>query len=170
MLILRRQTTISLGGLSQTFNGTPRQVTVTTQPAGVPVAVTYNGSLTPPSAVGNYTVVASVTDSNYSGTITGVMAITAAPGPNSLAKIPSGPGDPGAENLLILSWDSVSSPVTLFHSSDLISWEEFGTTDGSTNAMVLPNKPGAHFFRATVENADGFQGVPLKLRPQTSMP
>jgi len=58
--------TLSLSDLNQTYDGTPRAVTVTTDPAGLNVAVTYNGDATVPTEVGSYTVVATLADTNYS--------------------------------------------------------------------------------------------------------
>ena len=61
---------ITLGGLTQTYDGSPKSVTVTTNPAGLNYTVTYNGSTTAPTAIGNYTVVVTINDPNYTGTIT----------------------------------------------------------------------------------------------------
>ncbi len=41
---------------SQIYDGAPKPVTVSTVPAGLPTLVTYNASITPPSAVGAYFV------------------------------------------------------------------------------------------------------------------
>jgi hypothetical protein len=68
---------IFFGTLSFTYDGSPKIVSVTTNPAGLSVVVTYNGSQTPPSAVGSYMVVATVTDPNYGGTAYGSMTIAA---------------------------------------------------------------------------------------------
>ncbi len=59
--------TLTPASLSQTYDGTPRSATVTTSPAGVATSVTYNGASSAPTAAGNYTVVATITDPNYSG-------------------------------------------------------------------------------------------------------
>ena len=59
--------TLSLGNLAQTFDGDPKPVTVTSDPPGVAYAVTYDGLPDAPSAVGSYPVVATITDSNYTG-------------------------------------------------------------------------------------------------------
>lgn len=67
--------TVVLEELSQTFDGTPRSVSVTTTPAGLTTEVTYNGSATPPTNAGTYTVVATVTDTNYDGTATETLTI-----------------------------------------------------------------------------------------------
>lgn len=59
------------------YDGTPKLPTVTTDPSGLPVAVTFNGSTTPPTGPGTYAVVATVTDPNYRGTTTGTLVISA---------------------------------------------------------------------------------------------
>jgi hypothetical protein len=66
---------VTLSNLTQTFDGGPKPVTVTTSPAGLSYAAVYNGSATVPSAIGNYTVAVSVTDPNYTGSATGSLNI-----------------------------------------------------------------------------------------------
>ena len=72
--------TLTLTNLTQAFDGTPRPVTVTTTPAGVTgVAVTYNGSSTPPTNAGSYAIVASLTNNNYQASnATGTLVIVSA--------------------------------------------------------------------------------------------
>lgn len=67
---------IALSNLTQAYDGTPRPATVTTTPSGVTTSVTYNGDSTAPTAVGNYPVVATLADSNYTGVpATGTLAV-----------------------------------------------------------------------------------------------
>lgn len=68
-------TAVSLGGLSAIYDGTPKAVTVTTNPVGLNVIVTYNGSTTPPNAPGSYAVVATINDRTYQGSATGTLSI-----------------------------------------------------------------------------------------------
>ncbi len=81
---------VALGGLTQPFDGAPKPVTVTTNPAGLAVAVTYDGSAMPPTAVGTYAVVATVNDPDYSGSTAGTLTIadTVAPVITSLTAWP----------------------------------------------------------------------------------
>lgn len=58
------------------YDGAPIEVSVTTSPAGVPVTVTYNGSTTAPTLPGTYQVVATSSDPNYTGSVTGTLVIT----------------------------------------------------------------------------------------------
>lgn len=67
LIVNKATAVISLSNLTQLYDGTPKSVTVTTNPANVTgVLVTYNGSTTAPAAPGSYAVVATLTNSNYS--------------------------------------------------------------------------------------------------------
>ena len=69
--------TVELSNLSQTYDGSAKPATVTTTPAGLTVGITYDGSATVPTAVGTYSVIATISDVNYSGTASGTLTITA---------------------------------------------------------------------------------------------
>ena len=76
--------TVALSNLSQTYNGSPEAATVSTEPGGLTVAITYDdGTTTVASAIaptnaGYYTVKATVQDLNYIGTQTGTLVIAQA--------------------------------------------------------------------------------------------
>jgi len=70
---------LTFGNLAQIADGTAKNVTFATSPSGLSARVTYNGSATAPSAVGSYTVMATVTEANYQGSATGTLTIAAAP-------------------------------------------------------------------------------------------
>ena len=70
---------VTLGATAAAYNGVAKSMTVTTVPAGLAVAVTYNGSATLPTAAGTYAVVATVTDPNYTGRASGTLTITPPP-------------------------------------------------------------------------------------------
>ncbi len=67
--------TVTLGSLSQTFDGTAKAASATTTPAGKAVTFTYDGSPTAPTNAGSYTVVGTVNDANYTGTASGTLVI-----------------------------------------------------------------------------------------------
>ncbi|HEX4140498.1 MAG TPA: MBG domain-containing protein, partial [Candidatus Methylacidiphilales bacterium] len=74
---------VTLSGLQLTYNGSPRAVTVTTVPGGLPVTVTYSSatypaSTTPPTTPGTYTVVASVNQPSFVGSATGRLVVARA--------------------------------------------------------------------------------------------
>ncbi len=78
--VIKATATIVLSNLTQTADGHPRAVTVTTNPTGLATVVTYNGSTTVPSVAGTYAVVATVDDARYQGSATGSLVISAPPG------------------------------------------------------------------------------------------
>ena len=75
---VKASATVSLGILAFTYDGTPKATTATTSPLGKTVVITYNGSTTPPTAAGSYTVAATVNDTDYQGTATGTLVIAKA--------------------------------------------------------------------------------------------
>ena len=70
--------TVTLGNLAATYDGTPKAVTATTTPDGLQVDISYNGSATPPSAVGSYPVTATVNAAGYQGSASGTLVISKA--------------------------------------------------------------------------------------------
>ena len=68
--------TITPTSLSATYDGSPKAAAATTSPPGLTVTYTYDGSATPPTNIGSYTVVATVNDSNYQGTTSGTLIIS----------------------------------------------------------------------------------------------
>ena len=79
--------TLTLGNLTQTYDGTAKSASASTTPSGLAVNLTYNGSSSPAVKAGSYTVVGSITDSNYSGTATGTLAISKATGTLTLGNL-----------------------------------------------------------------------------------
>ena len=66
---------ISLENLTQFYDGTPKVPTAITDPAGLNVVFTYDGSPTPPVEVDDYTVVATIDDLTWAGATTGTLSI-----------------------------------------------------------------------------------------------
>jgi cyclophilin family peptidyl-prolyl cis-trans isomerase len=77
--------TVTLGSLSAGYDGKAHAATATTTPPGLNVTFTYNGGSTMPTALGSYTVVATINDSTHSGTATGTLIISKALAPDSVA-------------------------------------------------------------------------------------
>jgi hypothetical protein len=79
--ITQAPATVLLSNLAQNFTGSPLPVTVTTNPTGLSVTVLYSSASYPstttaPTAVGSYTVTATVANPNYSGMATGTLVIS----------------------------------------------------------------------------------------------
>jgi hypothetical protein len=69
---------ISIGNLSQEYNGSGKSASVETSPAGLSTIVTYNGSSTLPVNAGLYEVIVTVNGNNYIGTAEATLEITPA--------------------------------------------------------------------------------------------
>jgi len=70
--------TVTLGNLNQTYDGTAKSVTNTTSPPGLPVNLSYAGSLNPPTNAGSYQVIGTVANNNYVGSVTNSLVISPA--------------------------------------------------------------------------------------------
>jgi len=71
--------TVTLGSLSQTYNGTPRSATATTVPAGGTVLITYLGSAGAPANAGSYPVDATISDPNFqTSSVSGTLIVAKA--------------------------------------------------------------------------------------------
>ncbi|QTN32838.1 hypothetical protein HZ994_11025 [Akkermansiaceae bacterium] len=58
---------VTLGGLTRSYDGSPKPVSVTTSPPGMAYSITYGGSANPPTDAGIYPVVVAITEPNHSG-------------------------------------------------------------------------------------------------------
>jgi N-acetylneuraminic acid mutarotase len=78
---------VTLGNLSQVYDGAAKVVSVTTLPPGLTVIVTYNGSTNAPTNAGNYAVVATIDDPNYQGSASNALMIAQATAIVTLANL-----------------------------------------------------------------------------------
>ena len=69
---------VSVSGLSAVYNGSQKNVVVTTSPSGLATTITYNGSATAPVNAGSYAVLATINNSNYTGSASGNLVISTA--------------------------------------------------------------------------------------------
>ncbi|HUB25291.1 MAG TPA: MBG domain-containing protein [Tepidisphaeraceae bacterium] len=123
--IAKASATVNLGGLAQTYTGSPLSASATTAPSGLAVTFTYNGSPTAPTNAGSYAVVATVSNPNYSGTAGGTLVIAKA---NLVVTVNSTSRAYGAPN------PTFTSTVTGLASGDHIT-ESYSTT--ATQASLV---------------------------------
>lgn len=79
LVISKAPVTVNITNTSQRYDGTPKPVTVTTDPVGHTATVTYDGLSTVPSAAGDYAVVATVNEPNYAGSASTTLHILLLP-------------------------------------------------------------------------------------------
>ena len=78
LTISKASATISLSDLNQTYDGTSRVVTTTTAPSGLVSTLTYNDNPSAPINAGSFSVVATIIDSNYQGSVTDTLTVAKA--------------------------------------------------------------------------------------------
>jgi len=69
--INKAMATVNVSGTDQIYDGTAKQVTVSTSPNNLPVTIMYSGSSAAPTLAGDYSVMVTVTSPNYSGAASG---------------------------------------------------------------------------------------------------
>ena len=128
---------VILGNLSQTYDGDPKLVTATTNPAGLAVTITYDGGSMPPTEAGSYAVEATIMDVNYADSVAGILVVAQAISTVTLEfKF-----EPSGQISLI--WQtSVGWTDQVQYSDDLITW--FSDLPNST--FTSENSPGATTF------------------------
>ncbi len=125
---------ISFGDLAQTYDGTPRVVSVTTTPPGLTVDLSYDTAPEPPVNAGTYTLAASIADTNYTGTASDVLHVAKA-----IATITLGD--------LEQTYDGTPQPVTV--TTTPAGLETDVTYDGETEA---PSEIGSHDVLASIDD------------------
>jgi fibronectin type 3 domain-containing protein len=103
VLVNQANVTVTLGGLAQTYTGSPLAATAATTPAGLAVTLTYNGSAAPPTAASAYTVVATIADANYTGSASGTLTIAKAASSVTFSANPATPTQGQPANLTAIA-------------------------------------------------------------------
>ena len=135
LIISAAPATVTLDDLAQIYDGNPKPITAITNPTGLAVNITYDGSSEPPTAVGSYAVEVSVTGSNYVGSATSTLVVAQAIPALTFESQPSGQ--------ISLTWQT--SPGWTYqvqYSDDLITW--FNDLPSST--FTSDNSPGITTF------------------------
>ena len=170
LYVAKAEARIQLSDLTPAYDGTPKSATVTTTPPGLGVTVTYDGSAQAPSVAGVYDVVATVVDPDYQGSVLASLTISSG---GSTARGPSEPTAPdlqspgvppiSAQQTLSLTWGGNASGVTLWQSTNLLTWAPVtGCVISSNSVLVRPERERS-FFRATARNAEAEIPLPLRI-------
>ena len=122
---------ITLGNLSQTYDGTPHVASATTLPSGLSVTLTYNGSDTAPVNGGLYNVVAIINQPGYTGNIAGILAVAKA---NQTITFGAIAAKTNADPAFALSGNASSGLSVTYTSSN----PAVATVSGSTVTIVGP--------------------------------
>ncbi|NPV42288.1 MAG: hypothetical protein HPY72_13235 [Anaerolineae bacterium] len=151
------QITLDAATLSQTYDGSAKVVTATTNPSGLSYSITYDGAGTAPANAGSYAVVATITAVNYSGSDSGTLVIAKA---SSTTTVTGGTftydGNPHAASVSVtgagglnLAPDAIyscgSAPVDVADTPCTASYSYAGDTNhtGSSDSDTITITPAA---------------------------
>jgi pectin methylesterase-like acyl-CoA thioesterase len=143
---------VSLSNLNQTFTGSPIVPTVVTEPAGLNVTLTYNGSPTPPTALGSYNVVATIQDAVYQGTFSGTLVINPVSALVTLSKLyQTHDGNPKPVTVSVVpagtavnvTYNGSSTPPTNVGQYSVVATINDPNFQGGTSATLTIYAPGA---------------------------
>jgi hypothetical protein len=151
LVIGKAPATVTLGGLSKTYNGSAQGATATTNPAGLAVTFTYNGSTTAPTVAGSYTVVGAINDANYQGSAIGTLVIAKASTVVTLADLtktytggplsPTATTTPAGMTVVLTYGGSFNIPVNAGTYAVLATVDDpnfFGTASGTFTILKAP--------------------------------
>src|SRR5438445_8079789 len=170
LVVGKATATVTLGSLSQTYDGTPKSATATTTPPGLTVTFTYNGSSTPPTNAGSYTVVGTINDTNYSGNATGTLVIAkATPTVTVTGGTFTYDGNQHAATATAVGVDG----HTAVSGSFAFTYTPPGTSTAPTNASATPYAVSAAFTssNSNYNNTSGSASITInKATPTFSSP
>jgi uncharacterized protein len=136
LVVAKATATVTLGSLQATYDGSPKAATAATDPAGLPVELSYAGSSDAPITVGSYAVEAIVVDSNYTGAAFGTLVIRPVAASLSLSN-------------LLQPYDGTPRPVSV--TTDPAGLNVVVTYNGQPQAPITP---GAYQIDARVDDSN----------------
>ncbi len=166
---------IILGNLIQTFDGTPKLVTATTNPPGLGVAITYDNESVIPTNANSYSVEATITDPNYQGSASDTLVIeksTANIELAGLAQTYDGTPKPVTatttpDNLAVsLTYNGVSTPPTDAGTYTVVATVDDANHLGTTTQSLVIGKSTANIELAGL--AQTYDGTPKPVTATTT--
>jgi hypothetical protein len=136
--------TVTLGNLSQMYDGTAKTAKATTTPAGLTVDVTYNGSADAPMDAGSYTVIGTVNNPYYEGRATNTLVITGPAPPPAPPNMTLG----RTNNIITLNWPTNAMGLKLQSTPVLpaTNWQDVVASE-MTNSVNVTIGASNQFFR-----------------------
>jgi hypothetical protein len=167
LVISRASATVALSLLSQVYDGTAKAVRLSTTPAGLSFALTYNGGPRAPTNAGTCTVVGRITDSNYTGAATNTLAIARAKAAVAIANLVQAyDGTPKSVTVTTtprrlktsLTYNGKTQPPTRVARYAVIALvNDLNYYGGATNTLTIQkgNTPTSQFQGSTQLAVDG---------------
>ena len=153
--VSKMPTPVLLHDLDQTYDGTARIATATTEPTGLNVEITYDGLAWAPTNAGTYAVTGTVVEANWEGMATGLLTVAKADQTIDFAPIP----DQWTTNAvglfataysgLAVSFSVASGPAQIADFTNL-------TFTGTGSVAVVASQPGGANWNPAPEVTNEF--------------
>ena len=139
------------------FDDNPKSAIVTTDPANLPVQITYDGNGSAPSGPGQYEVVATVVNSVYTGTATSLITIQPPPAPTPVltASITEGPAP------LVVEFTNRSTGYIVY--SFIEAFDSEHVTIDPTSVEIEFEEPGTHEVVLTAKGIGGSRSASVMI-------
>jgi hypothetical protein len=124
---------VFLADLAQTYDGTARIASATTLPAGLTVAITYDGSATAPVAAGSYAVTGAVDDVLYAGSASDTLVVALPVLTATPATRPVG----AAAGTTTFAVANAGEGTMAYAASESVSWLNIDSGAAGTNAGTI---------------------------------
>jgi hypothetical protein len=141
LTVAKAVATIAIGDTAQPWDGTPRAVAVSTTPAGLgELLVTYDGSSTPPTEMGAYAVVATLTNGNYTAAASATLVV--GPVAQSIELAALSDTTYGAAGRALVASSSSGLPVRFTTSGPCTTDGSVVTATGAGTCVVTASQDG----------------------------
>ncbi len=165
LVITKKQAEVALENLSLIYDGEKRTVGAVTIPNGLAVRFAYNGSFESPRNAGVYSVVGTVSDTNYKGSVTNILVINKATTPilfsnlnqtyNGAARIPTAKVVPYGLAIVFSYNGSAQPPVNAGTYKVVGNIEDVNYSGSETNTLVIGKATPLVNWVNTLQSYDG---------------
>ena len=142
---------ISIAGLSQVYDGTPKSITVTTLPTATNLVVYSNPGGVAPTDAGSYTVTVTITDNNYSGSAAGTLVIAKAAQTVTLSSPPASVVPGVAFTLAATASSGLPVTLSVVSGNATISGNSVTVADASPVTLRATQAGGTNYTAATAD-------------------
>ncbi len=136
-----------MGDLAAVYDGSAKSVSVTTEPAGLLVSVTYAGSANAPTNAGSYEVIGTIAELNYAGSATNTLVIAPSNAVvtladlnqvyNGTARIVTATTVPGGLNVVVTYNGSINAPTNAGSYEVIGTISELNYVGSVTNTLTV---------------------------------
>jgi sugar lactone lactonase YvrE len=163
LTVAKAPATLTLGSFAQTYTGSTLSATAITNPTGLTVTFSYNGSSVAPTMAGIYAVVGTINDPNYTGTASGTLVIEKATQAITFVPLAS-PVNYTSPIVLTASGGGSASPVTfsIVSGPGTISGNML-TISGVGTVVIAANQAGNTNYSAAAQVTQSIVSVPASL-------